>query len=339
MPDLRMANRFGRRRFLAVGAVGTAEKFDGASAASSIKITRGLYPQDRLLEQRNGKLKTGIHERRARKQSRVIATGVFQMRNHCAGQAGKEENLQRMLAAIDAAAREQVRILVFPEMCLPGYFTPISGTVEEAIAANRELADEAAKGRFLRALQDAAAKTAMVVAFGFAERSGDHHYDSVGVIDATGEWLGVRRKNPLYPWEYETRCFAQPPATLRSRVFETRYAKVGISCCFDGEFPESIRRMRLEGAEVLLWSNAALGDSVLGTSHRIVLAGAYAATNAMWVACANCAAPNSSGTSVICAPSSEPAVLLSPNEEAMGIADVDLSLNKGWPVWRDRLAL
>ena len=97
--------------------------------------------------------------------------------------------------------------------------------------------------------------------------------------------------------------------------------------------------MRLEGAEVLLWSNAALGDSVLGTSHRIVLAGAYAATNAMWVACANCAAPNSSGTSVICAPSSEPAVLLSPNEEAMGVADVDLSLNKGWPVWRDRLAL
>jgi hypothetical protein len=70
-------------------------------------------------------------------------------------------------------------------------------------AANRDLADEAAKGRSLHALQDAAAKTAMVVAFGFAERSGDHCYDSVGVIDATGEWLGVRRENPLYPWEYE----------------------------------------------------------------------------------------------------------------------------------------
>ena len=126
------------------------------------------------------------------------------------------------------------QILTFPEMCLPGYFTPLEGSVEQAIAANHSLSDEAGKGEYLTALQDAAARSKMVLAFGFAEKAGKEYFDAVGVIDATGEWLGVRRKNPLYPMDHEIKSFSQPDHSLRSVVMQTRYGKVGIACCFDG---------------------------------------------------------------------------------------------------------
>ena len=179
----------------------------------------------------------------------------------------------------------------------------------------------------------------MVLAFGFAEKAGNEYFDAVGVIDSTGQWLGVRRKNPLYPMDHETRSFSETDRSFRSVVLQTRYGKVGISCCFDGEFPESIRRMRLDGAEILLWCNAALGDPVLGTSHRLNLAGAHAETNFMWVVCCNAVGQNCSGTSVISSPAGEPLVILSPSKRRrLGIATIDLRMSGDWSKWRDRLS-
>jgi 5-aminopentanamidase len=303
----------------------------------AIQISRDLFPQQDLLNQRVQRIKQQIEKRRHAADSRQVRVAAFQMRNHCAGLNGKEENLKRMLAAISAAAGEGVQILTFPEMCLSGYFTPLEGSVEEAVAANHSLADEAGKGRYLTALQQAAARSKMVLAFGFPEKAGNQYFDAVGVIDSTGQWLGVRRKNPLYPMDHETRSFSEPDRSLRSVVLQTRYGKVGISCCFDGESPESIRRMRLDGAEILLWCNAALGNPVLGTSHRMNLAGAHAETNVMWVVCCNAVGRNCSGTSVISSPSGEPLVILSPGEETLGIATIDLRMSEDWSKWRDRL--
>ena len=179
-----------------------------------------------------------------------------------------------MLDAVRHLATRGVQILAFPEMCLPGYFTPLTGTPAEANAANHALADEIGRSQFIKNLQDAAKEARMVLAFGFCEKSQQTYYNSIGVIDADGAWLGTRRKNPLYPYAYETESFAEPDSSQRSTVFKTRYAAIGVSNCFDGEFPESIREMRLNGAELLVWCNAALGNSVLGTNSRLNQSGA-----------------------------------------------------------------
>jgi predicted amidohydrolase len=326
--------RVGRRTFLS----GSVAQLAAAATTDtgSIHISRDLYPQQDLVTKRRERVRRQMREQ---KDVRPLTVAVFQMWNRCDGLKGKEDNLKRMLAAISTAEREGVQMLVFPEMCLSGYFTNLEGTPAEAVKANHALADEAGKGRFLTALQESAAKAKMMVSFGFGEKAGDRYYDSVGVIDATGEWLGVRRKNPLYPMDHETQSFTEPPRSQRSVVLQTRYAKVGISCCFDGEFPESVRQMRLQGAEVLLWSNAALGDPTMGTSHRLNLAGTHAETNRMWVVCCNASGRNCSGTSVISSPSGEPMVILSPDKEEMGIAGIDLTMSEDWSKWRDRLAV
>jgi N-carbamoylputrescine amidase len=268
--------------------------------------------------------------------ARPVVLSVFQKRNHCGGESGKTRNLDCMLATIGRAARENVQILVFPEMALPG-FTDINGSPADARIANRGLADTLGQSRYLTSLQDAAQKAKMVTTFGFCLQENKQCYNAIGVIDADGTWLGVRRKNPLYPWPYEVDSFDQPGPEERSAVFASRYGRIGVADCFDGEFPESIRSMRLAGAEILLWSNAAVGNSKLGGSNRINYSGCYAQTNHMWVACCNMVAENSSGTSLIMGPDGEPLVILPPNREAFGIATINLITSADWSIWRDRL--
>jgi predicted amidohydrolase len=272
-----------------------------------------------------------------RSDARPVTVAAYQMRNHCGGEAGKDANLTRMLDAVGKLAQDGVRILAFPEMCLPGYFTSVSGTVPEAVAANHALADVVGKSPHLDQLRRAARVARMVLAFGFCEKAEGEYYNSIGVIDADGSWLGTRRKNPLSPQPYDVESFREPDASERSAVFQTAYGTVGVSNCYDGEFPGSIRRMRLDGAEILLWCNAATGNVEFGTSNRINYSGAYAQANRMWVVCCNSVDKNAYGTSLIVGPSGEPLVVLPTNQEAFGLATINLAFGTNWERWRLRL--
>jgi predicted amidohydrolase len=259
------------------------------------------------------------------------------LENQCGGQAGKEANLRRIIAAIDSAAKEGVQILALPEMCLPGYFTAVSGTPAEATIANHALADEVGKSSYLKRLMDTARARQMVVAFGFCERDGESYYDAAGVIDADGAWLGTRRKNPLSPGPYDLDSFTQPDPADRSTVFRTRYATIGVSICFDGEFPESARRMRLAGAEILLWCNAGTGSAKSGSSNRLHYSGSYAQANRMWVVCCNAVGQDQYGTSLIVGPSGEPLVILPTDQDCLAVARANLALSDDWEAWRANL--
>ena len=133
------------------------------------------------------------------------------------------------------------------------------------------------------------------------------------------------------------KSFAEPDASQRCCVFDTRLGRAGVCNCFDGEFPQTIHRQREASAQVLLWCNASCGDAVLGASHRIQHCGSYAQTYSMWTACANCVAPNASGCSCVHAPGGQILLLLPPDEEALGVATANLAWRDDWSVWRDRM--
>ena len=95
--------------------------------------------------------------------------------------------------------------------------------------------------------------------------------------------------------------------------------------------------MRLEGAELLVWSNAATGNSRLGSSTRFSQCGSYAQTNRMWVASCNAVSGNCYGNSCIYAPWGEPLIQLPHDEEALGVATINLALGTDWSPWHDRL--
>ncbi|NCO33448.1 MAG: hypothetical protein AUJ92_18815 [Armatimonadetes bacterium CG2_30_59_28] len=303
-----------------------------------MRISNGVYPQQQLLEQRSRDAKARIKASLGERDARPAVVGVCQLRNHCQGIEGKQSNLRRMLHSMEWAAAQGVQVIVFPEMFLPGYFVAKHGSPEEAAAAAHELADVVGESTFLRELRNAARRHTMVAYFGFCERSGEHYYNAAGLIDADGVWLGVRRKNPLTAGAYDQIPFTESPTSKRSVVFDTRYARVGLLICFDGEFPESVRQMRLERAELLLWCNAGTGAAKTGSSARFNQCGSYAQTNRMYVASVNTVGAPFYGNSCIYAPWGEPLVQLSHDEETLGIATINLSLCCDWPLWRDRLA-
>ncbi|MCX5659632.1 MAG: carbon-nitrogen hydrolase family protein [Planctomycetota bacterium] len=338
----------------------------------TIKVSTGLTPRSwELLQARSNGLREQIERSNKESWARPLVLGVFQKRNHCNGRAGVAENLAQMIAGIEEAGRRGVQMLAMPEMALQGYSTPAGGSVEQAIAANRDLAIVVGQSEELRCVRDAARAAKMVVAFGFGERDGTEIYNSIGLaarcrsrtrlispplagsrtrfsevdhdfhhgllVDADGKWLGVRRKNPLFPWDYETKVFAEPAPSLRCCVFDTKFGRVGLSNCFDGEFPETVRKMALEGAQVLLWCNAPCGDSPLGGSQRLNQSGTHAQFNGLYVACASCVSSDTTGTSCIYSPVGEPLAVLSVDEEEIGVASANLALHTNWAIWRDRL--
>jgi len=88
------------------------------------------------------------------------------------------------------------------------------------------------------------------------ERAGNVFYNTVAMIDAGGEMLGIYRKAhiPDSPGYYEKFYFS--PGDTGFKVWNTRFGNIGVGICWDQWFPECARAMALQGADVLLYPTA-----------------------------------------------------------------------------------
>ena len=78
-------------------------------------------------------------------------------------------------------------------------------------------------------------------------------YNTAGVIDSDGTYLGKYRKHHIPhcdPGFWEKFYFR--PGNLGYPVFDTRVGKVGVYICYDRHFPEGARCLGLNGAEIVL---------------------------------------------------------------------------------------
>jgi N-carbamoylputrescine amidase len=131
----------------------------------------------------------------------------------------------------------------------------------------------------------------LVIPISFFEKDGPRYYNSVALVDADGEILGVYRKShipdgPGYQEKYYFR-----PGDTGFKTWKTAYGVIGVGICWDQWYPEAARAMVLQGAEVLLYPTA-IGsepyDETLDTHARWqrVMQG-HAVANAVPVVAAN----------------------------------------------------
>lgn len=212
--------------------------------------------------------------------SRNITLGVVQ----CGLGGSREDNVETIVAHIEEAAKLDVQVLVLPELFEGPYFPreELDGFFAEA----RPLADNPTLER-LRALAKA---HQMVLPFSFFEKAGAVHYNSLAMIDADGEVLGLYRKSHIPDGPgYEEKFYFRPGDT-GFKVWNTRYGPVGAGICWDQWFPECARAMALKGAEVLIYPTAIGSEPVSGEEtwqpwQRAMIG--HAVSNAMPVAAAN----------------------------------------------------
>ncbi|MDR1172495.1 MAG: carbon-nitrogen hydrolase [Bacteroidales bacterium] len=98
----------------------------------------------------------------------------------------------------------------------------------------------------------------VIIASLFEERAPGLYHNTAAVIDANGAYLGKYRKNhiPDDPGFYEKFYFT--PGDTGYRVFETKYARIGVLVCWDQWYPEAARITALMGADILFYP-AAIG--------------------------------------------------------------------------------
>ncbi|MDT9756939.1 carbon-nitrogen hydrolase family protein [Heyndrickxia coagulans] len=151
----------------------------------------------------------------------------------------KDRNVQKMLSMMNEAKNMHADLIIFPEMCLTGYH--ISDRLDE-------LAEDLSSGESICLIQNACKTNCMHALYSFPEKGADDtFYISAILIDDEGRIAGVYRKTHLF--DQESDCFS-PGVALP--VFETKFGKIGCMICYDLEFPEVARILRIKGAEMLL---------------------------------------------------------------------------------------
>ncbi len=178
-------------------------------------------------------------------------TGTFSVGAvQCELAGSREANIERVERHVRAAAARGAQIVVLPELFQGPYFCCEENPDWFAEARTVD-SDEAVKR--MRAV---ARELGVVVPVSFFEQAGQAYYNSVAVIDASGDVLGVYRKSHIPDGPgYEEKFYFRPGDT-GFRAWKTAYATVGVGICWDQWFPEAARVMVLLGAEVLLYPTA-----------------------------------------------------------------------------------
>ncbi len=177
---------------------------------------------------------------------RKVKIGLVQMK--CAG--NKEANIQKSISEIKRLASEGAGIVCLQELFASLYFCDKEDHTNFLLA-------EAVPGETIRLLQEIALETEVVIiASMFEKRTTGLYHNTAAVIDADGSYLGKYRKNhiPDDPGFYEKFYFT--PGDTGYKVFNTKYAKIGVLICWDQWFPEAARITSLMGAEILFFPTA-----------------------------------------------------------------------------------
>ena len=85
-----------------------------------------------------------------------------------------------------------------------------------------------------------AKKLGIVIPVSFYEKNGNTAFNSIAVIDATGEILGVYRKTHIPDGMPYAEKFYFTPGDTGFKVWNTAYGKIGVGICWDQWFPERI---------------------------------------------------------------------------------------------------
>ncbi len=196
----------------------------------------------------------------------------------------KQQNIDTATELVTKAAKAGANIVLLQELFETPYFCQVHDFDYFKLATS--VADNAAINHF-KAL---AKELDIVLPISFYEKSGNMFFNSVTVIDADGEILGTYRKTHIPDGIPYAEKFYFTPGDTGFKVWDTKYAKIGVGICWDQWFPECARSMALMGAELLFYPTAIGDEPTLGINskgHWQRCMQGHAAANLMPVIAAN----------------------------------------------------
>lgn len=195
-----------------------------------------------------------------------------------------KENIAHAEKLVREAAAKGAQIILLPELFERNYFC------QERRYEYYEYAKPVGENEAVLHFSKIAKELSVVLPISFYERDEKRLFNSVAILDADGTNLGIYRKTHIPDDHYYQEKFYFTPGDTGFKVFETRYAKIGVGICWDQWFPESARMMAVRGAELLFYPTAIGSEPILDVDSmphwRRVMKG-HAAANLMPLAAAN----------------------------------------------------
>ncbi len=161
-----------------------------------------------------------------------------------------EENIEKVSKLTEAAANSGAQIILPSELFESPYFC------KEQSELFFQLAKPFENHPTLLHMQELARRLAVVIPVSFFEKAHQCFYNSLAVIDADGQILGRYRKSHIPDGPGYQEKFYFKPGDTGFKVWNTRYARIGVGICWDQWFPEAARAMVLKGAELLFYPTA-----------------------------------------------------------------------------------
>ena len=178
--------------------------------------------------------------------SKIVTVAATQM--SCSRDS--KANITNAKKLISKAASEGAQIVLIQELFESVYFCCLNKTEEFNMARPFE------NNPLLQEMAELAKELSVVLPISFFEKDNNTFYNSLSVIDADGSISDPYTKSHIPDGPgYEEKYYFHPGNT-GFKVFETKYAKIGVGICWDQWFPEAARIMALNGAELLFYPTA-----------------------------------------------------------------------------------
>lgn len=234
----------------------------------------------------------------------------------------KVENLARGLKHFDEAAAAGAKLVCFAELAFEPFYPQrvASGDVKSQA--------EPIPGPITEAFCERARRHGVVAVLNLFERDGARTFDSSPVIDADGRLLGVTRMLHItdYPCFHEQGYYT--PGDTGMPVYHTRAGSIGVSICYDRHYPEVMRTLALNGADLVVVPQAgSVGEWPEGLYEGEMRVAAF--QNGYFVALCNRVGREEcldfAGESFVCAPDGTVVARANAGTDEILYADVDLS--------------
>jgi len=173
----------------------------------------------------------------------------------CVVEGGKDLNVARGLRAVEEAAKQGAELVCFAELAFEKFY-PQERAGDDVL----QLAEEV-PGPVTDAFCAKAKELGVVIVLNLYERDGEKAYDCSPVIDGDGKLIGKARMVHItdYACFYE-KGYYEPGDVGGAEVFDTKAGQVGVAICYDRHYPEYMRALGVNGAEVVVIPQAGTLD-------------------------------------------------------------------------------
>lgn len=164
--------------------------------------------------------------------------------------SGSAANIARAEKLVREAAASGAQIILIQELFETRYFC--QDEIHEFFNLAKPLSENAAIAHFI----PIAKELGVVLPISVFERAGQSFFNTIVILDADGANLGFYRKTHIPDGPGYSEKFFFSPGDTGFKVWDTKFARIGVGICWDQWFPETARAMVLMGAELLFFPTA-----------------------------------------------------------------------------------